>query len=225
MAGSARRVPSWTENGRQGDGRRQQRREGRGSAAQADVEARSEDPIRLHEDQRPGRSALKVSIEELLGRSRSNDNNNGANGDTCKCGSAESSRRRGMDMTDVTIRGIDDDVYSQFAAEAKRRGVAIGELTTKVMKDFVEDSSGKPIYRITDLAQLTVSKNDLESIDGQVSFSDIQMLEFADDVNWEIFKTKIDRIEDVAVVILPKSISKFQVLTKARDVATVKTKS
>jgi len=125
----------------------------------------------------------------------------------------------------VTIRGIDDDVYSQFAAEAKRRGVAIGELTTKVMKDFVEDSSGKPIYRITDLAQLTVSKNDLESIDGQVSFSDIQMLEFADDVNWEIFKTKIDRIEDVAVVILPKSISKFQVLTKARDVATVKTKS
>jgi len=130
-----------------------------------------------------------------------------------------------MDMTDVTIRGIDDDVYSQFAAEAKRRGVAIGELTTKVMKDFVEDSSGKPIYRITDLAQLTVSKNDLESIDGQVSFSDIQMLEFADDVNWEIFKTKIDRIEDVAVVILPKSISKFQVLTKARDVATVKTKS
>jgi hypothetical protein len=36
-------------------------------------------------------------------------------------------------MTDVTIRGIDDDVYSKFAAEAKRRGISIGELTTLAM--------------------------------------------------------------------------------------------
>jgi hypothetical protein len=121
-------------------------------------------------------------------------------------------------MTDVTIRGIDDDVYARFAAEAKRRGVAIGELTTKVMKEFVEGSSGKPTYHISDQPALTVSKNDLESTDGVVSFSDIQMLEFDDDVDWETFRTRVDKIQDVEMLVLPKSLSKFQVLTKARDV-------
>ena len=127
-------------------------------------------------------------------------------------------------MTDVTIRGIEDDVYSSFAAEAKRRGVPIGELTTKVMKDFVEGSSGKVVYHISDLQQLTVSKNDLESTHGTVSFSDIAMLEFADDVDWETFKSRVDRIEDVRLVVLPKSISKFQFLTKSRDVQMVRSK-
>jgi len=137
---------------------------------------------------------------------------------------AKEPKRRDPGMTDVTIRGIDDDVYARFAAEAKRRGTAIGELTTKVMREFVDASSGKPAYHISDLAQLTVSKNDLESIDGLVSFTDVETLEFADDVDWEIFKSKVERIEDVNVIVLPKSLSKFQVLTKARDVQMVKSK-
>ena len=33
-------------------------------------------------------------------------------------------------MTDVTIRGIEDDVYAKFTAEAKKRELSIGELTT-----------------------------------------------------------------------------------------------
>ncbi len=165
-----------------------------------------------------------MSIEDMLRRARSNEKDNGANGDTSHYDATERSGRRGSEVTDVTIRGIDDDVYARFAAEAKRKGVAIGELTTSVMRDYVDASSGKPAYHISDLAQLTVSKNDLESVDGLVSFSDVDMLEFADDVDWEIFKTKVERIEDVRVIILPKSLSKFQVLTKARDVQMVRTK-
>ncbi len=165
-----------------------------------------------------------MSIEDMFRRSRSEEKDNGANGDTSNCDAIERLTRRGSKMTDVTIRGIDDDVYARFAAEAKRKGIAIGELTTSVMRDYVDASSGKSAYHITDLTQLTVSKTDLESVDGLVSFSDIEMLEFDDDVDWDIFKTKVERIEDVRVVVLPKSLSKFQVLTKARDVQMVKTK-
>jgi len=165
-----------------------------------------------------------LTIEEILGRSRSADKDNGANGDTPPEGTAECMGRRRPGMTDVTIRGIEDDVYAQFAAEAKRRGVSIGELTTKVMKEFVEGVSGKPVYRISDQPAITVSKNDLESTDGVVSFSDIEMLEFEDDVDWETFRNRVDKIVDVEVLVLPKSLSKFQVLTKARDVQMITSK-
>ena len=46
-------------------------------------------------------------------------------------------------MTDVTIRGIDDGVYSLFSAEARRRSVPIGELVTQVMRIFLEETSEK----------------------------------------------------------------------------------
>ncbi|MGD1060826.1 MAG: hypothetical protein ABR879_05155 [Methanomassiliicoccales archaeon] len=164
-----------------------------------------------------------MTIEEILAGARVDNNNNGAKRDTNECGPNAGSRKA-SGMTDVTIRGIEDDVYSNFAAEAKKRGIPIGELTTKVMKDFVEGSSGKAVYHICDLAQLTVSKNDLESTDGTVSLSDIEMLEFADDVDWETFRTRVDKIQDVELIVIPKSLSKFQVLTKARDVQMIRNK-
>jgi len=83
-------------------------------------------------------------------------------------------------MTDVTIRGIDDDVYSRFAAEAKKRGIPIGELATKAMNDLVLAAQA-PSYHLENLEHLSVSRGDLESIDGPIIFSGIEVLEFEDD--------------------------------------------
>ena len=123
-------------------------------------------------------------------------------------------------MTDVCIRGVDDDVYARFAAEAKKRGMAIGELTTEVMRESIEKEAS-PSYRIKDLDMLNVSKTDLESVDGPVIFSDIDMLSFDDDVTWPVFNQHVDMIRDVAMINLPKTLSKFQVLTKSKDVAAI----
>jgi hypothetical protein len=129
--------------------------------------------------------------------------------------------RRVPTVTDVTIRGIDDEVYARFAAEAKKRGIPIGELATEAMKDLVDRAIG-PSYRIADLDLLSVSRSDLESMDRPVVFADIDVLEFENDVDWTIFKDHVERINDVALVLLPKSLSKFQVLTRAKDVAAIK---
>ena len=87
-------------------------------------------------------------------------------------------KRKGrLIMTDVCIRGVDDDVYARFAAEAKKRGLAIGELATEVMREVV-DRGASPSYRLKDLDMLSVSKADLESVDGPVIFSDIELLNF-----------------------------------------------
>ena len=130
-------------------------------------------------------------------------------------------KRKGrLIMTDVCIRGVDDDVYARFAAEAKKRGMAIGELATEVMREVV-DRGTSPSYRLKDLDMLSVSKTDLESVDGPVIFSDIELLNFEDDVTWQVFNEHVESIRGVEMISLPRTLSKFQVLTKSKDVEAI----
>lgn len=127
-------------------------------------------------------------------------------------------------MTDVTIRGIDDDVYAKFTAEAKKRELSIGELTTIVMRALVEEI-GTTNYRISDLASLVITRKDLESLKGQLMLHRIKKLEFADDVDWDLFDRTVMSIKSSAIVLIPQSITRFQVLTKCNMVSEVKTKT
>ncbi|OPY33295.1 MAG: hypothetical protein A4E32_00972 [Methanomassiliicoccales archaeon PtaU1.Bin124] len=138
-----------------------------------------------------------------------------------ECG--ESAETEALQMTDVTIRGIDDEVYSKFAAEAKKNGKAIGELTTEVMREYVEREIPKP-YKICNIDNLPVTKIDLESMDGKVIFQNIDVLEFMEDVDWATVKERVERIENVDRIIIPKGLSKFQILSKAKNIDTVETK-
>lgn len=124
-------------------------------------------------------------------------------------------------MTNVTIRGIDDSVYLQFSAEATLRGMSIGDLTTQAMTSFLDQSKG-PIYRIWNLDELVITANDLDSIDGVVNISNIDKLEFEKDVTWDKIKDRIQIIENVDKLIVPKTISKFQILTKVKNVGSIK---
>ncbi|MBI0584155.1 MAG: hypothetical protein ISF22_08000 [Methanomassiliicoccus sp.] len=126
-------------------------------------------------------------------------------------------------MTDVTIRGIDDETYSRFAAEAKKRGVSIGELTTEAMRSLINETSG-PSYRIGDVNALVVSRTDLESLDGPVTLTDIDMLEFDESVDWPTFSQHVKSIRDVDLLLLPRGLTKFQILTKSKDVALIQSK-
>ncbi len=120
-------------------------------------------------------------------------------------------------MTDVTIRGIDDETYAQFAAEAKKRGMPIGELTTMAMRSVIEDSA-QPGFKVGDLEVLSVSKIDLESLEAPVTLDNIEMLDFDDTVDWSTFKEHIKEIKNVELLRLPKTLSKFQVLTRCKNV-------
>jgi post-segregation antitoxin (ccd killing protein) len=126
-------------------------------------------------------------------------------------------------MTDVTIRGIDDDTYTQFAAEAKRRGVPIGELATQAMKAMISDTSA-PSYRIGNLEDLSVSKSDLESVEGTAIFENIENLSFDDTIDWPTFNQRVKSIANVETITLPRSLSKFQVLTKSKNVQDIRAK-
>jgi hypothetical protein len=99
----------------------------------------------------------------------------------------------------------------------------IGELATKAMGDLVREGAA-PVYRIGNLEDISVSRNDLMSLDGTVRFANIETLTFEDDVDWEVFKDRVESVENVETVLLPKGLSKFQVLTRARNVEDIRVK-
>ncbi|TFG57253.1 MAG: hypothetical protein E4H30_01100 [Methanomassiliicoccus sp.] len=123
-------------------------------------------------------------------------------------------------MTNVSIRGIDDETYLQFSAEATLRGMSIGNLTTQAMRLFLDQNKG-PVYRVWNIENLVISRNDLESIDGVVVISNIENLVFEPDVNWPLIRDHIRSIENVEVLVVPKGVSKFQILTKVKNVETI----
>ena len=123
-------------------------------------------------------------------------------------------------MTDVTIRGIEDEVYSQFSAEARKRSIPIGELVTQVMRIFLEETSEKR-YEIKDTDEVTVTREELESVGGPIAFIGIKVLTIEEDLDWALFAKYIDEIVNCKTVVIPKTLSKLQVLTKCRNVGKV----
>ena len=121
------------------------------------------------------------------------------------------------DVTNVTIRGIDSSVYSLFSAEARKRGIPIGDLVTQVMRIFLEETSEKT-FRIEDLDELTLTKQELESVGAPIEFRGIKTLTISKDIDWSLFDKYIYEIRKSKTVIVPKSLTKLQVLTKCRNV-------
>ena len=123
-------------------------------------------------------------------------------------------------MTDVTIRGIDDQVYSLFSAEARKRSIPIGELVTQVMRIFLEETT-ETVFRVEGPNELTLTKEELESVGGPIAFSGVKTLTIHKDVDWELFDKYVDEIRKSKTVIIPDSLTKLQVLTKCRNVDNV----
>ena len=120
-------------------------------------------------------------------------------------------------MTDVTIRGIDDSVYSVFSAAAIRRSVPIGGLVTQVMRIFLEETSEKR-FTVEGLDELTLTRDELKSVGGPVAFNGIKTLTISEDIDWELFDQSVDEIRKSKTVIIHNSLTKLQVLTKCRNV-------
>jgi hypothetical protein len=83
-------------------------------------------------------------------------------------------------------------------------------------KAFIEGAKGVRV--ISNVDELTVTKEDLENLDSQVTFRGIKRLIFNSDVNWELFDSKVSSIVMCDEVVLPKSIPKLKAVEKMRFV-------
>ncbi len=144
---------------------------------------------------------------------------------------------------DITIRGINSDLYDRAAEVARRTGKTIGDVINESLKLFLDLTEGlrtslQPIVNgarqagkvietslsslapvmITGLNELEVSKEDLEQFGKRVIFSDIKRLYFTDDVDSDTLEKYVAMIRDCEEVRVPKGISKLLVLSKCRDI-------
>jgi len=124
-------------------------------------------------------------------------------------------------MTDVTIRGIDDEIYRRFSAEARNRGIAIGKLVTQAMSNLLEV---KPMgnYKIQNIEEeVIISKKDLESLDKPVILKNIVKLTFTEDVDGPTFINCVERMENIEELKVPGTLTKLLVLAKSKHVGKI----
>lgn len=142
----------------------------------------------------------------------------------------------------ITIRNIDREIYERASALAKEMGVRIGDLVNEALErlislsrrgieissriasevaeassEAIENMLGETIT-ISDIYELIVSKKDLESIEGKVQFRNINKLILANDINIELFRDKVSGIIRCDELVIPKSLPKLQILSKAKFV-------
>lgn len=125
-----------------------------------------------------------------------------------------------MNMTDVTIRGIDDDIYNNFSAEARKRDTPLGEMVSKAMMAYIETYEAN-YYVIENVDKLEITKEQLESVGEPIAFLGIKEIIIDDSVDWNTFKRYVEEIRRCKKLTIPKTLTKFQVLTRCKGVKVV----
>ncbi|WP_291767101.1 hypothetical protein [Caldivirga sp. UBA161] len=157
-----------------------------------------------------------------------------SSGETSSSGSEEEKKQ-------VTIKGVDKELYDRALQLSREMGITVGELVNKSLKAFISlvdvtnkavtsmaqalsESSkafvegAKGVRIISNVDELAVTKEDLEGLDSQVTFRGIKRLVFSNDITWELFNSKVSSIIMCDEVVLPKNIPKLKAVEKMRFV-------
>lgn len=136
--------------------------------------------------------------------------------------------RRGREHKSVTIRGINTEIYEQFAKKMKISDMNIGDAMSKMMTDVMADfdeifpdlSSESlrnqiPLKRISisHHDELSISRKDLEDANATISFNNIDELTFEKDVTKEDFLKFVRSINNCEEVRLPSVLPKLIALS------------
>lgn len=125
----------------------------------------------------------------------------------------------------ITIRGIDFEIYEAFTNKLRDYNMNIGEAFNKMIQDvlsnfdevFNEDSAidyfekqrHLPKLSIEAHSELTVSAKDLQDTKSRISFRDIEILTFDDTVTKEVFLSHVKDIRDCSLVKFGKGFPKL----------------
>lgn len=141
---------------------------------------------------------------------------------------ARRARRRGDSVKNVTIRGIEADVYSEFSQQMKILGMTMGDAITKMMTDVLKDfdevfpdlsamsirSKARPKGHIEHHDELSISARDLVEANAVMRFSHIGFLEIEPDVTRDLFVRYIRNISHCGQVRVPAVLPKLLVYSK-----------
>ena len=75
-----------------------------------------------------------------------------------------------------------------------------------------------------ELEDLIITLDQLESVGEPIAFIGIKNVVIDESIDWELFKKYVDEIRRCKVLTIPKSLTKFQVLTRCKSVKEIKIK-
>lgn len=147
---------------------------------------------------------------------------------------------------DITIRGLNPELYRGVAELSKRLGVSIGEIMNEAMKLLLDArgelmtglgplmegiwSAGKALSEgisnlapvpISGVEEVELSKEDFARFGRRILITDIRRVIFSQDVDEETLEKYVAVIRNCDEVSFPKSTSKLLALSKCRNVGKV----
>ncbi|MFW9778361.1 MAG: hypothetical protein ACFFE8_05855 [Candidatus Heimdallarchaeota archaeon] len=138
----------------------------------------------------------------------------------------------GRVLKNVTIRGVDSDVYETFSNKIKMLDMTIGDAITKMMRDIVVNLdetftdpdlksplSSRTLIGLEKVAvshhkKLEINAKDLVDANSQISFAHIGSLKIGPDVTKNLFMRYIRNISHCKEVQLPGILPKLLLLSK-----------
>jgi hypothetical protein len=132
-------------------------------------------------------------------------------------------------LKNVTIRGIDSEIYEEFSSSIKSLNMNIGDAITRMMADILEDFDGTfpklsskrslgkfKLNKIKIMHHdfLSINKADLVEGGVKIYFMHIQKLRIGPDVDLETFNRYIGAIQHCDIVEIPNILPKVILLSK-----------
>ena len=147
----------------------------------------------------------------------------------------EKEKNGGQDTENVSIKGIQKRVYARVKDLARDTGKTVGDLTNdafkvllaaaeetkKVGEEFFQAVKDSKITYIQYLNSIEISGPELVKNNKKVSFKNIGNLTFKN-MSEADFESYVDSIVNVKVLEIPKDISKFKVLERAKYIDDLK---
>ncbi len=152
----------------------------------------------------------------------------------------------GRPSKDITIRGVNPELYNSVAELSRRLGISIGEAINEAMRLLLDVRSGlagsiQPLIEgvkeagksvsegisnltpipISGVEEIELSKEDFEKFGKRVLISDVGKVVFSQDVDEGTLEKYVAVIRDCEEVSFPKSVSKLLALSKCRNVGKV----
>ena len=137
----------------------------------------------------------------------------------------------------ITIRGVDLEVYETFTSKLRDYNMNVGDAFNKMIEDvlqnfdvifnessiydYVELQRRLPKITIESHEELSISAQDLKATKSRVSFRGIGLLKFDDSVTKEIFLLHVKEIRRCSVVKFSTNFPKLIALAYSNDCDTV----
>ncbi len=148
---------------------------------------------------------------------------------------AEPTSEEKEDEKNVSVKGIQKDLYHRILDLARSTGKTVGEITNdaykgflitvnsakEVSKNLVEGAKQSKYQSISNLGQVDITGSELKDFDKQVSFSHIKKLRISDITDSD-FTKHIAEIQNVAELTVSKEVKKVSILKKCSFVDKIK---